>query len=155
MPKLKKKDSEALDMSIVYALKSHGKLTFSELAKKLHVSPSTVYNRVAKLERKGVIKGYTVVVDRSKSGRGTGAILLISIDNQASIENVSRSVSEILEVEAVYEIGGEADIVALLYAPSIEELRKLVNDKINSIPGVSNVTPLVIMKTYKENGSLF
>jgi DNA-binding Lrp family transcriptional regulator len=64
-------------------------------------------------------------------------------------------VSEILEVEAVYEIGGEADIVALLYAPSIEELRKLVNDKINSIPGVSNVTPLVIMKTYKENGSLF
>ncbi|MEM0120167.1 MAG: Lrp/AsnC family transcriptional regulator [Thermoprotei archaeon] len=155
MARLKRALSEELDQKIIAALKENGKVTFAELAGKLNVSASTVYNRVTKLERKGVIKGYTIVVDRSKSGKGTGAALLITVDNQASIEGVCRDLARLADVESVYEIGGESDIMALVYTDSIEEMRKLVNEKINSIKGVENVNPLVIMKTYKENGSLF
>ena len=155
MARLKRAVSEELDRRIIGALKENGKMTFAELAEKLNVSASTVYNRVTKLEKKGIIKGYTIIVDRSKSGKGTGAALLITVDNQASIEGVCRDLARIPDVESVYEIGGESDIMALVYTASIEEMRKLVNERINSIQGVENVNPLVIMKTYKENGSLF
>jgi DNA-binding Lrp family transcriptional regulator len=154
MARLKRAVSEELDRRILVELKRNGKITFAELAEKLNVSASTVYNRVTKLERKGIIRGYTVIVDRARSGKGTGAALLITVDNQASIEGVCRNLAQIPDVESVYEIGGESDIMALVYTGSIEDMRKLVNERINSIQGVENVNPLVIMKTYKENGSL-
>ncbi len=155
MARLKREESEALDRSLIHVLRKGGRLKYESLAKSLGVSTSTVYNRIAKLEKRGVIKGYSAIFDRAKSGYGTGAILLVTIDNQGNVETVSKALTSIPEVEAVYEIGGEADIVALLYASSIEELRNLVNEKINSLDGVSNVTPLVIMKTYKESGLVF
>jgi len=155
MARLKKAVSEELDKNIINSLKENGKMTFAELAEKLNVSASTVYNRVTKLEKKGVIKGYTIILDREKSGKGTGAALLITVDNQASIEGVCRDLAQIPDIESVYEIGGESDIMALVYTASIEEMRRLVNEKINSIQGVENVNPLVIMKTYKEDGLIF
>lgn len=152
MARLKRAVSEELDRKILGFLKENGKMTFAELAKKLNVSASTVYNRVTKLEKKGVIKGYTAILDREKTGKGTGAALLITVDNQASIEGVCRYLAQIPDVESVYEIGGESDIMAVVYTSSIEEMRRLVNEKINSIQGVENVNPLMIMKTYKEYG---
>lgn len=155
MPKFKKQLSEQIDKRLLALLKSDGRSTLEELARELSLSPSTVYNRIRGMQKRGVIKGYTVILDRNRAGLGTGAVLLITIDGQANVEKVSRALCGVPEVEAVYEIGGEADIVVLVYANAIEDLRNLVNERINSIPGVSNVTPLVILKTYKENGILF
>ncbi|PSN83765.1 hypothetical protein B9Q11_02590 [Candidatus Marsarchaeota G2 archaeon ECH_B_SAG-F08] len=155
MPKFSKSVSEEIDKRIIEELKLNSRVTFENLAKKIGVSTSTVYNRIRALRKKGVIRGYTIVLDRAKSGSGTGALLLITIDGQANVETVSSELCKLNEVESVYEIGGEADIVVLVFAQSIEKLRELVNDKINSIKGVSNVTPLVILKTYKEYGMTF
>lgn len=155
MPRRRKEVSDAIDRSILDFLSTDGKATYHDIGRKIGTSSSTVYNRVSRLEGEGVIRGYVAVVDRSKAGKATGAILLISIDNQASVEQVSRMLCSVEGTEAVYEIGGEADIVSLVYAPSIERLREIVNDKINSIQGVANVTPLMIMRTYKEYGLTF
>ncbi|MEM3670912.1 MAG: Lrp/AsnC family transcriptional regulator [Thermoprotei archaeon] len=155
MTRRKKEEAKALDGAILDILSTNAEATYSEIGKKVGASSSTVFNRILKLENEGVIRGYIAVLDRVKAGKGTGAILLLSIDHQASVEEVSETLCGIPGVEAVYEIGGEADIVALIYAESIEKLRQLVNDRINSIPGAANVTPLMIMRVYKEYGITF
>ncbi|MGC8615342.1 MAG: Lrp/AsnC ligand binding domain-containing protein, partial [Thermoprotei archaeon] len=51
-----------------------------------------------------------------------------------------------------YEVSGEPDLVATVWAPSLEELREFINERISKIDGVEDVNPLMLLRVYKKAG---
>jgi len=152
LPRVSKKRSEELDKEIAEALKGREKINLSKIAGKVNVSLSTLHDRVKSLERKGVIIGYTAVLEKEKLGFGAAALLMLNVNSEKGVEGIAKKIASIPEIEDVYEVGGEPDLVATVWAPSLEELREFINDKVSKIDGVEDVTPLMLLRVYKKAG---
>ncbi|MGC8631179.1 MAG: Lrp/AsnC family transcriptional regulator [Thermoprotei archaeon] len=152
MPRVSKKKSEELDREIAGALKGRDKINLSKIADKVNVSLSTLHDRVKALEERGVILGYTAVLEKEKLGFGAAALLMLNVSSEKDVEKIAGDITSIPEIEDVYEVGGEPDLVATVWAPSLEELREFINEKISKIDGVEDVTPLMMLRIYKKAG---
>lgn len=152
MPRVSKKKSEELDKEIAGALKGRDKINLSKIADKVNVSLSTLHDRVKALEERGVILGYTAVLEKEKLGFGAAALLMLNVSSEKDVEKIAGDITSIPEIEDVYEVGGEPDLVATVWAPSLEELREFINEKISKIDGVEDVTPLMMLRIYKKAG---
>lgn len=70
---------DAVDMKIVEILKVNSKASFAEISKKIFLSPSSVRERIKKLEDLGVIRGYSLIVDQSLLGNTIEVIVLLKV----------------------------------------------------------------------------
>ncbi len=152
MPRVKREESEDLDRRIASSLKGQDRISLSDVAKSVGLSPSTVHERVVAMHGRGVILGYTAVLEKEKLGYGAGALLMLNVSSELDVEEIGRQLASIPDIEDVYEVGGEPDLVATVWATTLEDLRSFINEKISKIPGVEDVTPLMLMRVYKKSG---
>jgi len=113
-----KKKIDSLDLRLVSLLEQNLTPNFSEIAKILNTSPSTVFRRVKELQRIGLVKGYKVKLDYAMIGKKVSALVYIKLKDQNSIE-------EIKKMEAIEEIFiplSGWDIIAKVRATTTNEL---------------------------------
>ncbi|MGA9279203.1 Lrp/AsnC family transcriptional regulator [Ilumatobacter sp.] len=70
---------DQIDTRILGILRSHGRISWKELADRVHLAPSSVAERVRRLEERGVISGYTARIDPAAIGRGVRAVVDVSL----------------------------------------------------------------------------
>jgi DNA-binding Lrp family transcriptional regulator len=124
-----------LDRQIVTALRDNGRLSMRALAAGLHVSRANVYARVERLEKTGVITGYSATVDPRKYGYGLSAYVFVKITQQ-SWQRVGRQVLSIPAVDHAALVSGEHDIMLLVRTRDAAELRDLVLTELQAMPEV-------------------
>ncbi len=106
-------DLDRIDRKIVRELRSDGRSTNVELASRVHLSPSQCLRRTRRLEEKGVIRGYTAVIDQRKMGYLVRAYVLIAVTSQ--IDGARDKVMDFLMgKEDVLSIHGVADNVDMI-----------------------------------------
>ncbi|MGH8861662.1 MAG: Lrp/AsnC family transcriptional regulator [Jatrophihabitantaceae bacterium] len=123
------------DRGIVDALRADGRLSMRALADRLHISRAGVYSRVERLERDGVITGYTAVVDQRKYGRPLSAYVNLKVAQQ-SWKALRPRVLAIEDVEHAALVSGEYDIVLLVRTRDVGTLRDLVLTRLQDMPEV-------------------
>ena len=123
------------DLAIIDALRADGRLSVRALADQTHISRANAYARLERLQRDGVITGFTVTVDPDRMGLATAAFVSVSIE-QDSWRRVAQSLSEIPGVERVALVGAEFDILVQVRAHDNHELRDVVLGQIQAVPGV-------------------
>jgi DNA-binding Lrp family transcriptional regulator len=116
---------DEVDRRIVAALRAEGRLSMRALADRLHISRAGAYARVDRLERSGVITGYTATIDPQRYGYGVSAYVFLKISQQ-SWKSVRQRVLAIPEVEQGALVAGEHDIVLLVRTRDAASLRDLV-----------------------------
>lgn len=99
---------DAVDRQILNLLQKDCRLSFNKVAAKIGVSVGTAYNRIKNLEAKGVLKGYTALVDPAKMGYGLTALILLQAESGHLIE-AEAAVARVATVIAVYDVTGEYD----------------------------------------------
>jgi DNA-binding Lrp family transcriptional regulator len=132
-----------LDRQVVTALRANGRISMRALAAELHVSRANVYSRVERLEKAGVITGYTATVDPQKYGYGLSAYVFLKIAQQ-SWKIVRNEVLRIPEVDHAALVSGEHDIMLLVRAPDAAALRDLVLTRLQSMPEVASTHTVLI-----------
>ncbi|MGC8601198.1 MAG: Lrp/AsnC family transcriptional regulator [Thermoprotei archaeon] len=152
MPRVSKERSVELDREIAEALKGKDRINLSRIADEINISLSALHDRVKSLEERGIILGYTAVLEKEKLGFGAAAILMLNVNSEKGVENIAKQIASIPEIEDVYEVSGEPDLVATVWAPSLEELREFINERISKIDGVEDVNPLMLLRIYKKAG---
>ncbi len=152
MPRVSKEKSFELDKEIAEALKGKDRINLSRIADEVNISLSALHDRVKSLEERGIILGYTAVLEKEKLGFGAAAILMLNVNSEKGVENIAKQIASIPEIEDVYEVSGEPDLVATVWAPSLEELREFINERISKIDGVEDVNPLMLLRVYKKAG---
>lgn len=134
---------DEIDRRIVAALRADGRQSVRTLAAAVHISRANAYARVERLERAGVIVGYTAVVDPLRYGYGLSAYVYLDIAQQAWKE-IRERVLAIPEVHHAALISGEHDIMLLVRARDAGALRDLVLTRLHGMPGVRTTHTLLI-----------
>lgn len=140
---------DEIDLEIIRLLQENSRISFNEIAKKLGISVGTAYNRVKNLEEKGVLKGYTALVDPIKMGYGITAIILIQAEGAHLVE-VEKEVAKLDNVISVYDITGEFDVAVVARFKDSRGLNAFVK-KVLSMPYVKRTVTNVVLNVVKED----
>jgi DNA-binding Lrp family transcriptional regulator len=107
------------------------------LAETLHISRANAYSRVERLKELGVIRGFRADVDPVASGLGTSAYVTLNV-RQADWREVRERLRLLPGVAHIGLVGGEFDVILLVRARDNGDLKRLVLDEIQGMPGVLN-----------------
>ncbi len=137
-----------LDRRILRVLVEDSRLSVREIARRVGAPHSTVYERIRRLERNGIILGYTVRVDYKKLGYQITALILVNVDGQHILE-VEEWLSKHPNVLAVYDITGEHDIAVIASFKTIDELDSFVKNVLRN-PYVRQTRTSIVFRKVKD-----
>ncbi|MGC9009264.1 MAG: Lrp/AsnC family transcriptional regulator [Sulfolobales archaeon] len=143
---------DELDLRILEILRENARISIRDIARLLRRAPSTVAERIKKLEKKGFIIGYTALIDSSKLGYRLNALTLLQVEG-GYIEEVEKLLASEPNVRAVYDITGEYDIAIVSTFRDTEELDKFIK-RILKNPHIKRSVTNVILRIVKEKPSI-
>lgn len=115
-----------LDRKIIRLLEEDARLTYAEVGKRVGLAGSSVHDRVRKLERKGVIKGYRAEVDLEALGLPITAFVSLAL-RPPSPADIPGKLAEFPLVESCYSVAGDNSYVLVVRAPSTRDLEELLD----------------------------
>jgi DNA-binding Lrp family transcriptional regulator len=139
------------DRLIVEALRADGRMSMRSLATRLNISRASAYSRVERLQRDGVITGYTAIIDPERYGHGLSAYVYLDIVQQ-SWKGVRRQLLGIPGVDHVAMLSGEHDIVLRVRARDAAALRDVVLTRLQAIPEVRATQTVLIFEELTPGG---
>jgi DNA-binding Lrp family transcriptional regulator len=143
------KDGDSVDRRILNLLQEDCRLSFSKIAAKTNVSVGTAYNRIKNLEARGLIKGYTVLVDSAKLGCGLTAVIFVQVEG-GPLASVEKTIAEGGNVVAVYDVTGEFDAVVIAKFKDRGSLSTFIKD-LAAMPYVKRTITNVSLNSVKED----
>nr|KJR71343.1 MAG: ArsR family transcriptional regulator [Vulcanisaeta sp. AZ3] len=147
-------EMDQTDIEILKMLQDDCRITLDEIANKLNISKSTVYYRIKKLERLGVILGCHAKLSPEKMGMDYVAVLLVKAKYGAGYhDRVGQKLATINGVTAVYYIFGEWDFVLQVRASGKDEILKIL-EQIMNMEEVERTSTLIVAKVIKEDPKL-
>ena len=143
---------DKIDEQIISILAKNGRITLSDLAKKVNLSISPCQARLKKLENKKYILGYHARVNYEQLQRAHVAFVQVVLsDTRASaLENFNREVSKLESIEQCHMIAGSFDYLLKVRSKNISQYRSILAEKISSLPNVSSTSTFVSMETVKD-----
>lgn len=134
---------DQLDRDLIALLQANARESTANLARRLGVARTTVLARLARLERDGVIVGYTVRLGQEVTDRAVQAYVGVTVEPKAA-RDVVRRLSRLPELRQLCSVSGEFDCIALLRAESMPRLDALL-DEIGEIEGVTKTTTSIVL----------
>jgi Lrp/AsnC family leucine-responsive transcriptional regulator len=119
---------DPVDRRILELLAENARRTTADIARHVCLTPAPVKRRLARLERLGVIAGYTVQIDHSKIGPTIEAFTELRITGDADVDRLAAEVSLLPEVREVLTIAGDPDLLVRTRVESVEHLKRMVNE---------------------------
>ncbi|MBE0520330.1 Lrp/AsnC family transcriptional regulator [Candidatus Bathyarchaeota archaeon] len=142
---------DATDLRILEALQENARQTYTAIGKSLGIAHSTVYDRIKRMERHGIIKEYTAVIDAERAGaKNIIAIMTIFTDPKES-DKVAEKLCEAPQILEVYtSLSEELLIIAKVVAENQESLHEFIASSVAPLPGVLRIRTSMITKKFKE-----
>ena len=137
------------DIGILEFLRKNARTPFLYIAKKLRISESTIRKRVKTLEKIGVIKKYSAIVEPSKLGYGSVALVGIDVKPEKFLE-VAKKLTDYDNIKFVATSTGDHMIMTEIWMENSNDLRNFISAKIESIEGVARTCPAILMERLKE-----
>ncbi|MBN1194564.1 MAG: Lrp/AsnC family transcriptional regulator [Methanomicrobiaceae archaeon] len=143
-----------VDSIILRELQHDARISMAELGKKLNIAPSTVFKRIEKLKKSGVIEGFTIAINADYLEENLIAFLTIKVDPDEK-EAITQFLIEQECVLEVYETLEPADFIAKVRVATITQLKKEVLIPLSKFDGMKEIRPILAVRRVKEHfGSL-
>jgi len=140
---------DSVDMKLLKMLSDDAHVSLRKMGREVGLSTSGVRRRVKQLERFGLIKQYSALIDPQKFGYGVMAFVSIDVDSR-SMRELVRSLSRCHQVCELHHTTGGHGLMLKVRARDVESLKKFVDDHIQSFDSVKSVRTIVAMETIKE-----
>ncbi len=136
-----------IDRELIALLRTNARATVASLAKSLKVARGTVQNRIAKLERSGIIAGYGVRLKPHTDTHRVAAMMTIEVEGN-HLERVLRTLRGDPEVHTLHTTNGRWDLIAEISAASLESLDQVIS-RIRRIDGITRTETSLLLSTHK------
>ncbi len=144
---------DALDRQLIGLLLANGRESATALARKLGVGRSTVHERIARLEKSGLISGYSAILSQDALGQTSQTLVMLSIVQKLQRDVLGR-LKALPEVISCFTVSGDFDLMLMVEAPRLDDIDAVL-DEILSIPGVERCRSWVILgKQFQRGRSL-
>ena len=141
------------DLQILKYLQENGRITVKELAQKVHLSPTPVFDRVHRMESSGIIERYTTVLNAAKLGQGF--IVFCSVKLRRMGKEIANDfvakVQDIPEVAECYNISGEFDYLLKIYAPDMQYYNEFCINVLGTIKSLGSIQSSFVMNPVKTS----
>lgn len=142
---------EDIDRQILQLLSEDGRMSFTDLGRSTGLSTSAVHQRVRRLEQRGVIRGYTVVVQPETVGLSLTAFVSVTPLDPGAPDDVPERLSGLPDIEACHSVAGDENYILKVRTASPAALEALLA-KIRVEAGVSTRTTIVLSTPYEARG---
>jgi Lrp/AsnC family transcriptional regulator of lysine biosynthesis len=132
------------DREILRILKDYGRAGYSDIGKQIGLSEGAVRKRIKTLTDAGVIRKFTVKIDVVE---GAEAITLLATNPSHPTQDVSNKIREIPNVETLYEVTGECDIVVVISGMSVSEVNECI-EKIRRVEGIMKTNTMIVLRSW-------
>jgi Lrp/AsnC family leucine-responsive transcriptional regulator len=145
------------DMAILSLIQENSKLTARQVAQRIDVPITTVFAKTKRMEELGVIQHYRAILAPETLDAGTAAFVLASVSYRTKVgevaisqRTVAEEIAKFSEVQEVYIITGDWDLLVKLRAESVDAVGKFVVDKLRLISGLEKTLTCMVFETVKE-----
>ena len=148
---------DATDLQILRALQENARLTTKELAARVNLSTTPVFERMKRLEKAGFIKKYVAVLDAEKLGRGF--TVFCSVKLKQMTRSVARDfisvIRDIPQVAECYNISGEYDYLLKIQAPDMKYYNEFIINVLGNIDAIGSILSSFVMDEIKNTHALY
>lgn len=137
---------------ILHELAVNGKITNTELANKIGLSPSACLRRVQELEASGVIKGYRAILNKELLGIGFIAYVMVGLSEHTkeSQEKFEQAISDAFEVKECHNVTGSFEYLLRVETKDLKHYKLFHTDVLGTFAQVSTITTHVLMASTKD-----
>lgn len=143
-----------IDNKILNILQGNSRTTNAEIARQVNMAPSAVLERIRRLEKRKVIKKYTVQINPVEVRRGLLAFIQVKANGPVVDLKVAKEISKITEVQEVHIVAGEDSYLVKVRVENPEALTQLLRTKFASIKSIRTTNTTIVLETVKETSEL-
>jgi Lrp/AsnC family leucine-responsive transcriptional regulator len=142
-----------IDRKILSILQRDGRIANNKLAEKVGLTTTPTLERVKRLEREGIIKGYSARVDEEAIGKGLVVFcsLRLAVHQMHTLDEVCDEINEMSEIQSCYHITGDSDFLLKIVVADMPAYEKFMHDKLTRLPGIERIYSNIVLSTKKEN----
>jgi DNA-binding Lrp family transcriptional regulator len=135
---------DEVDKKIIKILKDDGRAGFGEIGNKVGLSEGAIRKRIKTLNDEGIIRKFTVKIGVTE---GAEAIILLATNPAYPTHEVSKLIQAVPNVETIYEVTGEYDIVAVIGGMNVAEVNECI-EKIRRVEGIMKTNTMIILRSW-------
>jgi DNA-binding Lrp family transcriptional regulator len=144
---------DEIDKNILNILQRNAKITNSQLAKEVGLSPAPTLERVKKLENLGVIKSYHAELDQDLMGLGVCVLIQATLQGSDKIvmESFKKRIQEIPQVIECHHITGSSDFMLKILSRNMKSYNEFILDELIELKEIGNLQSMVVLSTVKDS----
>ena len=146
---IQKKELDNTNAQILRILQENCRLSFRKIGDKIGTSGVMAASRINNLEDKGVVKGYTVILDPVKIGYDLTAIIFVQTEG-GYLQDLENELSQMSNIIALYEITGDFDVVAVVKLKNRDSLNNLIKNLLVT-PHIKKTMTNITLNVVKED----
>lgn len=147
------KGLDQIDWKLLEILQEAGKLTNKEIASRVHLSPTPVYERIRRLEKEGYIKKYIAVLEAEKVGKSLTVFCNITLKEHSKEigHQFVRDIISLKEVCECYNISGDYDFLLKIMVRDMKHYQEFVINDLGSIKNIGSAHSTFVMGVIKQS----
>ena len=151
-----KRQMDNIDRRILDELQANGRLSIVDLAERVNLTKTPCSERVRRLERGGVIKAYSAMLDPAEVGMNHLTVVHVNLakTSDSSLDDFNKAVRTIPEVQSCLMIAGSFDYMLKVRTRDMAHFRDLLGEQISNLPGVMQTHSFAVMETVKESSAI-
>ena len=147
-------EMDQFDKRILDIVAVEGRISVTELSRRIGLSKSPTQARLKRLEETGLIRGYRALFDPIRLGRDHVAFVEVKLTEtrEAALAEFNDAVLRVPEIEQCHLIAGQFDYLLKVRTSSMASYRLVLAEKISTLPYLANTSTYVAMQAVKEEG---
>jgi Lrp/AsnC family leucine-responsive transcriptional regulator len=145
---------DVTDKQILSILQENARISNAEVARRIGLAPSAVFERIRKLEERGVIGGYSAQINPKAADLGLLAFIFVRSDESPGEEEAARALAAMPEVQEVHHVAGEDCFLVKVRARDTDALGAMLRERLKCIPSVRATRTTIVLDTIKKSATL-
>lgn len=144
------------DMRILDEIQKDGRISVVELSRRVHLTKTPCAERLRRLEKAGVVRGYFARLDPVVVGAGHTVMVQVQLKGTTAddLEAFNSAVARAPEIQSCHMVAGGFDYILKVRSRDIDSYRKVLGEVISKLPGVQQTHTYVVMETVKDEVTL-
>jgi Lrp/AsnC family leucine-responsive transcriptional regulator len=143
---------DKFDLAILRELLTDSRRTLQEIGTAVKLSPTTCWSRIRRLEAEGLVRKYTVDVDRARLGYRDTVVVQLTLESHTdeTLYEFGRILAEIPEVLDAYLVSGDYDYYLRIAVKDTRDYERLLREKLYKIPGIRHSKSSFVLRVLKD-----
>ena len=143
-----------IDIHILSILQDNARTSNAEIARQVGMAASAVFERIRKLEERGVIEGYTLRLSAAALDLDLTAFMLVRTKDRIGVGETAGLLAAIPEVQEVHHIAGEDCYLVKIRVGNTQDLTRLMREQLGAISAITSTRTTIVLETLKETATL-